>query len=229
MHCPKCYSTNFVKAGFSFGKQRHKCKDCNYYFSVQCKSTKKPDEVKEMAIKMYLEGLGFHAIGRLLGISYGTTVYQWVEQLGQKHQIKPDDKEQIDIVELDEIHSYTGHKKNHCWTWITIDRHTKQVLGFVCGRRDSKTFEKLYDNINPNNIKLFCSDYWKSYAEVIPNHKHLQSKAQTFTIEGYNSLIRHYLARFKRKTKCYSKSVQMIKSSLNLLFAKWNGDLGYIF
>lgn len=110
MHCPKCYSTNFVKAGFSFGKQRHKCKDCNYYFSVQCKSTKKPDEVKEMAIKMYLEGLGFHAIGRLLGISYGT-VYQWVKQLGQKHQIKPDDKEQIDIVELDEIHSYTKHKK----------------------------------------------------------------------------------------------------------------------
>ena len=114
--------------------------------------------------------------------------------------------------------------KNYCWTWIATHRHTKQILGFVCGRRDSKTFEKLYANINPNNIKLFCSDYWKSYAEVIPNHKHLQSKAQTFTIEGYNSLIRHYLARFKRKTKCYSKSVQMIEYSLNLLFAKWTGS-----
>ena len=59
---------------------------------------------------MYLEGLGFRAIGRLLGISYGT-VYQWVKQLGQEHQIKPDDREQIDIVELDEIYSYTKHKK----------------------------------------------------------------------------------------------------------------------
>ena len=226
--CPTCQSIHFVKAGFNAGKQRYKCKDCNYYFTVQKPSRHKDEATKEIAIKMYLEGLGFRAIGRLLGISYGT-VYQWVKQLGQEHQIKPDDKEQIDIVELDEIHSYTGHKKNHCWTWITIDRHTKQVLGFVCGRRDSKTFEKLYDNINPDNIKLFCSDYWKSYAEVIPNHKHLQSKAQTFTIKGYNSLIRHYLARFKRKTKCYSKSVQMIESSLNLLFAKWGGGLGYIF
>ena len=63
-----------------------------------------------MAIKMYPEGLGFRAIGRLLGISYGT-VHQWVKQLGQKHQIKPDDTKQIDIVELDEIHSYNKHKK----------------------------------------------------------------------------------------------------------------------
>ena len=46
----------------------------------------------------------------MLGISYGT-VYQWVKQLGQEHQIKPDDTKRIDIVELEEIHSYTGHKK----------------------------------------------------------------------------------------------------------------------
>ena len=46
----------------------------------------------------------------MLGISYGT-VHQWVKQLGQKHQTKPDDTKQIDIVELDEIHSYIKHKK----------------------------------------------------------------------------------------------------------------------
>lgn len=115
--------------------------------------------------------------------------------------------------------------KNYCWTWIAIDRNTKQVLGFVCGKRDSKTFERLYNHLNPNNIKLFCSDYWKSYGKVIPKHKHLKSKAQTFTIEGYDSRIRHYLARFKRKTKCYSKCQTMIENSLNLLFAKWGGWL----
>lgn len=109
-HCPTCQSIHFVKAGFNAGKQRYKCKDCNYYFTVQKPSRHKDEATKEIAIKMYLEGLGFRAIGRLLGISYGT-VYQWVKQLGQKHQIKPDDKEQIDIVELDEIHSYTKHKK----------------------------------------------------------------------------------------------------------------------
>ncbi|RKM43693.1 IS1 family transposase, partial [Moraxella catarrhalis] len=47
---------------------------------------------------------------------------------------------------------------------------------------------------------------WKSYRQVILKPKHITSKAQTFTIEGYNSLIRHFIARFTRKSKCYSKS-----------------------
>mgnify|MGYP001757345627 FL=1 len=63
-----------------------------------------------MAIDMYLEGLGFRSIGRVLNISYGT-VYQWVKQLGEQHEIKADADQVIDIVELDEIHSYTKFKK----------------------------------------------------------------------------------------------------------------------
>jgi IS1 family transposase len=30
----------------------------------------------------------------------------------------------------------------------------------------------------------------------------LQTKAETFTVEGYNSLFRHILARMRRKSKC---------------------------
>jgi len=36
--------------------------------------------------------------------------------------------------------------------------------------------------------------------------------------------VRHYLARFKRETKCYSKSVEMIVISLNLLINKLNNN-----
>jgi insertion element IS1 protein InsB len=67
-------------------------------------------------------------------------------------------------------------------------------------------------------INGFCSDYWKSYSELIPSEKHMESKAETFTVEGYNSRIRHYLARFKRNGKCYSKSENMIVVSLKLFF-----------
>lgn len=178
---------------------------------------------------MYLEGLGFRAIGRLLDVSH-QTAYRWVRQAGEQHQIQLDNSQDINIVELDEIHSYTKHKKNYCWTPLAIDRDTKHILGFVCGKRDTHTFKRLYNNLNSINIKLFCSDYWKSYQEVIPKHKHIhiQSKAQTFTIEGYNSRIRHYLARFKRKTRCYSKCQKMIENSLNLLFAKWGGWLSIV-
>jgi insertion element IS1 protein InsB len=64
----------------------------------------------------------------------------------------------------------------------------------------------LRDKIKELIVRYFASDYWKSYEEFIPSDKHLQTKAETFTVEGYNSRIRHYLSGFHRKTKCYSKA-----------------------
>ena len=69
------------------------------------------------------------------------------------------------------------------------------------------------------------TDYWKPYENFVPKGKHTQSKAQTFTVEGYNSLFRHFLARFRRKSKCYSKSQEMLEYSVKLLILKRNGLL----
>ncbi|MFT4204403.1 MAG: IS1 family transposase, partial [Chitinophagaceae bacterium] len=63
---------------------------------------------------------------------------------------------------------------------------------------------------------------------VIPKGKHKQSKAETFTVEGYNSLFRHFLARMRRKTKCYTKSRKMLEYSILLLMLKRNGQLDLI-
>ena len=65
--------------------------------------------MKRLALEMYLEGLGFRAIGRILKISYGT-VYQWVKEWGSKVSL-PQNADPIAIVELDEMHSYVGSKK----------------------------------------------------------------------------------------------------------------------
>jgi len=77
-------------------------------------------------------------------------------------------------------------------------------------------------------IAQVMTDYWEPYEHVVPPEKHIQSKAETFTVEGYTSLFRHFLARFRRKTKCYSKSESMLRYSVMLLMAKWNGELLYI-
>ena len=75
---------------------------------------------------------------------------------------------------------------------------------------------------------MFYSDYWKAYENILKDHWHVQSKAQTYTVEGYNSILRHYLARLKRKTKCYSKCVKMLYYSVRLLMLKWNKQLNTI-
>ncbi|MDW8345354.1 MAG: IS1 family transposase, partial [Bacteroidia bacterium] len=44
-----------------------------------------------------------------------------------------------------------------------------------------------------------------------------------------NSLFRHFLARLRRKTRCYSKVVYMLVYSVKLLVFKWNNDLSILF
>jgi IS1 family transposase len=78
------------------------------------------------------------------------------------------------------------------------------------------------------NISQVMTDFWEAYVNVVPPHKHTQSKAETFTVEGYNSLFRHFLARMRRKTKCYTKCLLMLKYSLHLLMLKRNKQLDFI-
>ncbi|KAA6327701.1 hypothetical protein EZS27_023328 [termite gut metagenome] len=75
------------------------------------------------------------------------------------------------------------------------------------------------------DVSFYCSNYWTIYPEFAPEGKHIQTKAEVFTIEGYNSRIRHYLVRFKRKEKRYRKAQHMIEKSLKLLFLKLNNEL----
>jgi insertion element IS1 protein InsB len=68
------------------------------------------------------------------------------------------------------------------------------------------------------------TDHWRTYAEFLPEKSHTQSKAETFTVEGYNSILRHFLARLRR-TKCYTKSLEMLKYSVLLLMKYRNKEL----
>lgn len=47
---------------------------------------------------------------------------------------------------------------------------------------------------------------------------HVETKAQTHLIESSNSSIRDNLARFNRRSKRYSKSLDMLDASLMLFF-----------
>ncbi|MBQ9335573.1 MAG: hypothetical protein IJS10_03450 [Alphaproteobacteria bacterium] len=46
------------------------------------------------------------------------------------------------------------------------------------------------------------------------------SKSKTCLVESKNLVIRRRLARFHRRTSCYSKAMDMISASLILLFNK---------
>ena len=105
--CPKCSHAVATKSGIVKGRQRWKCKDCGYNYTVANRGASK--EQKRQALELYLEGLGFRPIGRSLKVSH-VAVYNWTREFGEKlDEIKSDTE--IKVVEIDEMHSYVGQKK----------------------------------------------------------------------------------------------------------------------
>ncbi len=108
MDCTRCKSANKVKRGIVKCRQRYTCKDCGYNYTVEQKSTSKPDSMKRQALQLYLEGLGFRSIGRLLQVSH-VSVYNWIKSFVSKLDKIRSDTE-IEFVEIDELHSYIWNK-----------------------------------------------------------------------------------------------------------------------
>ncbi|WP_157196622.1 IS1 family transposase [Methanococcoides burtonii] len=222
MNCPKCKSSNHKKNGKIDGLQRYKCHDCEYNYSVELKSTASPMSVKRQALQLYLEGLGFRSIGRFLGVSH-VSVQKWIKKFGRELEDLKSENE-ISIVELDEMHTYIGNKK-YCWIWIAVDRDGKRFIDCSFGSRGTETGLKLWKKLKGKEIGEVMTDHWRAYAEFVPEKIHTQSKAETYTVEGYNSIFRHFLARLRRKSKCYTKSLEMLKYSVLLLMKYRNKEL----
>src|SRR5690554_587903 len=110
MDCPRCNNTEKIKNGIVRALQRYKCKNCGFNFTVE-KTVKPISEInKKKALQLYLEGLGFRSIGRILEVS-NVTVLNWIRSFGEEVQSLQSESKEIEMVELDEMHSYIGNKK----------------------------------------------------------------------------------------------------------------------
>jgi len=67
-------------------------------------------------------------------------------------------------------------------------------------------------------IDYLCTDEYSVYQKYKIAKHHIASKSETCLAESKNSVIRRCLARFARRTTRFSKSIEMIEASLNLLF-----------
>lgn len=141
MKCPKCTSDNKVKNGFVKGRQRYRCKSCGNNYSVEQKSTAKLPSERRMGLMMYLEGLGFNSIGRLLGVSH-VAVINWIKKYGaQLNEIK--NEKQVQVIEIDEMHSYIGQKKTSVGYGLQLIERENDTLISLLGTEVLKQ-EKYY-------------------------------------------------------------------------------------
>ena len=84
--CPKCQSQQVIKSGVINERQRFRCKQCSYSFTVLKKGKNIDPYYVIKALQLYLEGVTLREIERILGISH-VSVMNWVK----KYNIKAPD------------------------------------------------------------------------------------------------------------------------------------------
>ena len=110
MPCTKCHSNNTVKNGNHLGRQRYKCKECGYQFTLE-RQRGKDAEIKCLAIILYINGLSFRAIAKIVKVSH-KAVFDWVKNFGLETYEKPQPKGDV-VIELDEMWHFLNSKKTN--------------------------------------------------------------------------------------------------------------------
>lgn len=111
MGCPTCKEkTKQKKAGKNkSGSQRWRCKYCQKNYTPEPKPAGYSQEIKILALRLYVEGNSLRGIGRILRIHH-QTVSNWFEQIAS--QLPPGPFPKLpEIGELDELFTFIEDKK----------------------------------------------------------------------------------------------------------------------
>ncbi len=69
------------------------------------------------------------------------------------------------------------------------------------------------------NVTLYCTDEFGLYDSLLPVGRHDMGKDETVAVERVNSRLRHWFARFRRRTCVVSKAIAMVDATLALFAA----------
>jgi insertion element IS1 protein InsB len=114
------------------------------------------------------------------------------------------------ILEVDELWSFVGDKRDVWWVWVALDADTRQVVGMVAGDRSEDTARCLWEGL-PDEYRadaLFCTDFLPAYRAVLPEERHAAAGKEaglTNHVERFWLTVRQRVGRLVRKTLSFSK------------------------
>jgi insertion element IS1 protein InsB len=169
---------------------------------------------------MTLNGSGIRDISRVLRVSINTVLKVIRQQAAATPE--PSLPKRLPDAEVDEMWSFIGKKRRQCWLWYAFAPKTKEIIGYVLGRRTDESLARLLCKLAQCHITRFYTDDWESYQKLIPSYRHWIGKMGTQRIERQNLNFRTHLKRLQRRTICFSKSEEMHKAVIKLYINHYN-------
>lgn len=89
--------------------------------------------------------------------------------------------------------------------------------------RDEPALQAVVDQAP--QAQAYYSDGFATYRDLVygaATYTALSNKSQTYTVEGGNADLRHYLARLARKSRCFSRCLHALRRAIKLFVWCYN-------
>ena len=153
-------------------------------------------------------------------------VYNWLKK---PNNLWISEQTARDIFELDELYWFTERKartktRENVYIMTMISREPRQIVGFdVAADISSERLQNIVDSAP--EAKRYCTDGYLVYLNVIFPGKHIRNirnKNDTFTVEGINADIRHYIPVLARRSRCFCRSIETLEAVLAVFIDAYN-------
>jgi len=104
-----------------------------------------------------------------------------------------------------------------------VDRATRCIVGVaVVWERTTEALQTLLDT--SMWAAQYYSDAFNLYLSGVyaGRHRAMTDKSQTYSVEGNNAELRHYLARLARASRCFSRYIEALRAAVRLFVYAWN-------
>jgi len=134
-----------------------------------------------------------------------------------------------EYLELDELYWFIERKaktetRENVYLLTMVSRKPRQIVGFdVSFDKSSQTIQSMVDEAPP--ASLYFTDGYIAYTDVKYPGRHIRNihnKNDTFTVEGVNADLRHYIPVLARRSRCFARSIETLQAVLDVFVDAYN-------
>lgn len=133
------------------------------------------------------------------------------------------------IYELDELYWFIGKRprtetRENVYLMTMVSREPRQIVGFdVAWDKSPERIQRIVDSAP--EVEQYCTDGWNGYIDVVYPGRHIRNarnKSDTFTVEGINADLRHYIPILARRSRCFPRTLETLKAVVEVFVCAYN-------
>ena len=133
------------------------------------------------------------------------------------------------FLELDKMYWFVGKKpqtetRENTYIMTMVSRLPRQIVGFdVAFDKSPNRIQAIVDKAP--EAKNYCTDGWSGYVDVICPGNHIQNvnnKNDTFTVEGVNADLRHYIPILAHRSRCFPRKLETLQAVIAVFVDAYN-------